>query len=546
MSHPNPSTALARVIVDEMAQNGVSLVVISPGSRSAALAIAAAEHPDVDTRVIIDERSAAFHALGVARATGHAVAVLSTSGTAPANYYPAVVEADMACLPLVVISADRPAEMRGVGANQTIDQVELYGRKVRLFTEIAAPDSSSDLNLEWRTAVSGALGAAVDDHRPGPVHLNVSFREPTVPLTDDGRTRGEAYPFDTPRVETTHTGPDETSDPLPVLDGGRGLVIAGDGVYDRMGLLKRAGALGWPVLATALSGMRGEDVISTYHHLLAYGVPSGLVPEVVVAVGAIGPSVRLETLIGTAGTRIRIDHWGRLIDPARNAQHIIRGDVTDLLERVGGAADGRWWGVWRQADRDCREELRAKIGAHGSMTGASVAEAMNELAWGSLVVSSSLPIREIDAHLSRPGPVFANRGASGIDGLVSTALGVASVIPGTLAVTGDLALLHDSNGFLGETEIDLCIVVIDNDGGGLFDALPQAAHAPQYERLFVTPPARDLAKLAAFHGLAFSTVSDRVALANAAGEALDRGGLSLIRVPVNRALDRRLRAQLGD
>jgi len=544
VTHPNPSTALARVVVDQLAVEGVQVVVVSPGSRSGALAIAAAEHPELRARVVIDERSAAFHALGVARAGGRPAAVLCTSGTAAANFFPAVVEADLSCVPLIAMSADRPVEMRGVGSNQTIDQIDLYGSKVRRFADIPAPGAERDLNQEWRRVVQTSVMAATGS-RPGPVHLNVAFREPTVPATDDGRISGDEYPFETPRIDVARR-PEQTAggDPLPEIEGGRGLIIAGDGQYDRPRLLEQAASLGWPVLATALSGARGEGVITAYHHLLAQGVPDGLVPDVVVAVGAIGPSSRLEHLVAAAAMRVRIDRWGRVVDPFRNAHHILTGDVNELLHRARGSAEPDWAEAWRSADEGMRQKLRATVMDLPAMTGAHVAMALDAVSWGSLVAASSLPIREADAHLTRPGPVHANRGASGIDGFVSTALGIASVVPRTVALAGDISLIHDSNGFVGEIDMDLCVVVVDNGGGGLFDDLPQATLAPQYERLFVTPPRRDLAKLADLHGLEFHEVDDPTVLPTVISRALDEGGLTLIRVPVDREHDRAARAQL--
>lgn len=544
MSHPNPSTALARVVVDELANCGVASIVLSPGSRSGALAIAASQHPDIGTRVVIDERSAAFHALGAARATGLPVAVVATSGSAPANFFPAIVEAGMSCVPLIAVSADRPAEMQGIGANQTIDQLEMFGSRVRGFAGIEAPEGAAqDLNREWRSKIAGLVSTA-RGRPPGPVHLNVRFREPTVPTADDGRTRGDEYPFPTPRL-----GPGPSRDPgtavkMPELSAGRGLVIAGDGEYDRDALAGSAGELGWPVLATALSGMRRDGMISTYHHLLAPGVRSEIRPSTVVAVGSVGPSSRVEELVASAETRIRIDRWGRRIDPRRNATHVLAGDVHDLLQGVSGVADAGWLAVWRAADRQCRARLDGALAGTDGMSGALVASTLNDVDWQSLVVASSLPIREVDAHLQRSGPVFANRGASGIDGFVSTALGVASRRPRTLALAGDLSLLHDSNGFLHDDSLDLTIVVVDNQGGGLFDSLPQAVHAPDYERLFVTAPNRDLGVLARFHGLRYAEAPDRETLRSAADEALERPGIDLIRVPVDRAYDLKVRTQL--
>lgn len=544
MTHPNPSTALARVVVDELARAGVGLMVISPGSRSAALAIAAVAHPGLATRIVIDERSAAFHALGAARATGGPVAVLSTSGTAPANFFPAVVEADMSCLPLIVVSADRPAEMQGVGANQTIDQIGLFGTKVRGQATIEAPEHDRDLNREWRTTVSGLLTAATGS-QPGPVHLNVRFREPTVPVTDDGRTEGEVYPHETPPLALEHEGSSEpTPDEFPTLAPDRGLIIAGDGEYDRDELAAHADRLGWPLLATALSGMRGGPVVAGYHHLLANGVPDDLRPETVVAVGAIGPSPRLESLVDTATTRVRIDRWGRVIDPNRNASARLRGDVNALLSMIGSSNHTGWRETWLDAAKQSDDRVAGIVAESAVPTGPTVAAALDEVDWGALVVASSLPIRDVDAQLRRPGPVHANRGASGIDGFVSTALGVAGVIPRTLALAGDLSVLHDSNGFLHDDDIDLVLVVVDNGGGGLFDLLPQASHAPDYERLFVTPHHRSFEALARLHDLRYVDVPDTAALIEEAGRALDQSGVDLIRVAVDRAEDLRLRAQL--
>lgn len=543
MSHPNPSTALARSVVDQLAANAVETFVISPGSRSAAVAIAASNHPEVRVVVAVDERSAAFHALGVARATDRPAVVLTTSGTAASNPYPAVVEADMACVPLVVITADRPAELQAVGANQTIDQRDLFGTRVRTFVGIEAPDASSDQNARWRLAVDSLLASALGS-RPGPVHLNLRFREPTVPVSNDGRTVAAEYPFDTPRLEPTAREKETVSVDCPPLNANRGVVLAGDGRYDRRSLLEAADELGWPVLATAVSGLRGNEVVTTYHHLLAGGVPDELVPETVVAVGAIGPSESLETLVATAKHRVRVDAWGRTIDPRRNATAVVADDPLRVLQGVADKADASWEATWAEADRRCRSKLDSGIGARERMTGAGVAVALRDVDWGTLVVSSSLPIREIDAHLDRGGRIIANRGASGIDGFVSTALGVASVSPRTLAVSGDLSLLHDANGFLVDTDLDLTVVVIDNRGGGLFDSLPQALHAPDYERLFVAPPNRDLELLARFHRLEFGVADDMRSLRSLCAEALDTGGLHLISVPVDRQFDLWERTQL--
>lgn len=546
MTYPNPSTALAAVVVDELAAGGVRHIVISPGSRSAALAIAAVEHDAIETRVVVDERSAAFHALGVALASSQPVAVLATSGTAPANFYPAVVESDMSCVPLVAISADRPAELQGVGANQTIDQFELFGSKVRAYAGLEAPEPGIDANRDWRTVVAGLINAAARGSKPGPVHINVAFREPTVPVSNDGRSTAPPYQFDTPRLANTLAVTHSPRLPfdIPPISPNRGVVIAGEGFYDRDTVWRETARLGWPLVATAQSHLRGEEVVTAYHSMLAAGIPDELGPETVVAIGAIGPDPVLEALFASARTRIRVDSWGRSIDPGRNATVSLAADPAEVLGRIEGTAPPGWLRSWLEEDRSTRTRLAAALGGRDRMSGGAVAAAMNDVGWDALVVSSSLPIREVDAHLRRAGRVFANRGASGIDGFVSTSLGVASVVPRTLALSGDLSLLHDANGFLHDATIDLTMVVIDNGGGGLFDSLPPATYAPHYERLFVADPQRDLAALARFHGARVESVEDVRGLVAACSRALDRPGLDLILVRVDRAYDLEARTQL--
>lgn len=450
----------------------------------------------------------------------------------------------MSCVPLVVVSADRPAELQGLGVNQTINQEGLYGAKVRRYSGIEAPDPDEDANLLWRRTVA-ALVSSATAARPGPVHLNVRFREPTVPVSDDGRTATDPYRFATPRIDRLpRVEPAREDDPGVGIVVERGLVIAGDGDYDRAALVDHAGRLGWPILATALSGLRGGSVVGAYHHLLSTRIPDELRPESVVAVGAIGPSPSLEELFASARQRIRIDRWGRGIDPGGNATHVLTGSVIRLLGEVSGSASAEWHDAWISADRKLRARMNETLAAADVMSGPGVASALNEVDWECLVVASSLPIRDVDAHLDRPGTVIANRGASGIDGFVSSALGVAGTRPRTLALAGDLSLFHDSNGFLHDAQVDLTLVVVDNGGGGIFDSLPPARFAPDYERLFVTNPGRSIESLARFHGLRFTEAGDREALQRLATEALARPGLDLIRVEVDRADDLAVRSQL--
>ena len=550
MTQPNSSTAMARAVVDQLVRCGVKVVVVSPGSRSAALAIAAHEHNGMTVWVTLDERSAGFQAQGWAKATGAPAAVISTSGTAPANYLPAVAEADMSLVPLVVVSADRPPEMRGVYANQTIDQVGLYGNKVRWFVDIPPPDPGMDLNRSWRRAVAEAVWQARGGGggRPGPVHINIGFREPTVPVTDDGRTVAEEYPFSIePHDDSTHTViPPPPHDQIPLSGAVRGIVVAGDGEYDRHALLTAAARIGWPVLATALSGLRGEEAVARYHHVLAGGPPAPLLPEAVVAVGAVGPSPRLESLLGEAEVRVRIDRWGRSIDPQRSATHMLHADPVASLAALEVTASPDWRRAWLEADRMVGEAIEKEVDAGVQMTGASAVRALEQAPWSVLVAASSLPVREVDAHLTRGGRVIANRGASGIDGFLGTSIGVASALEGTVALSGDLSLLHDSSAFVVDRLPDLVVVVLDNDGGGIFDSLPPARHAPDYERLFVTPHRRDLAHLARLHQIGYLSVNSPVDLGSAVTQRLAAGGTHLVRVPIDRRIDMEQRLVLDE
>ena len=554
MTQPNPSTALARAVADEMARHGVSLAVISPGSRSAALAIAFDQHPGITTRVVLDERSAAFWALGNARATGQPTVVLSTSGTAVANHLPAVIEADQSLVPLIVISADRPPEMLHVGANQTIDQVGLFGNRVRWSCNFGPAQSGVDHNSYWRSTVSQAVARALGHgSRPGPVHLNIAFREPTVPVEDDGRSAADPYPFtvegkpgDGRWQEHLIAPPGAAAIEVPV--GARGLIVAGEGDYGPEALLAAAAKLGWPVLATALSGLRGDSMVSTYHHLLVSGVPAPLTPEIVVTIGRTGPSDRISALTSLEGVQVSIDRWGTWNDPRRQATLLLQADPVATIERLSSAAsvDPEWAGRWEAADRSMRDALDEAIGVGEQPTGPSVARALSDCAWESLVVASSMPIRDVDAHTLHGGSIYANRGASGIDGLVSTGLGVAAAGSRTLVLTGDLSLLHDGNGFIADQLPDVVFLVVDNNGGGLFDLLPQATHAPGFDRLFVTPHGRHLATYADFHGLNADTLSSIGGLVPELEQRLEAGGCHALVIPVDREADLKRRQALDE
>ncbi len=551
MTQPNPSTAQARALIDELHRHGVDFAAISPGSRSAALAIAFEEHPGITARVVLDERAAAFHALGRSRATGAPAVALATSGTALANHLPAVVEADLSMIPLILISADRPPDLLQVGANQTIDQIGIFGDKVRWSSNLPAAEGEVDQNAYWRTTVSQAVARSRGHGAsPGPVHINIAFREPTVPVSDDGRSRALPYPHD---IDGRATGlpwqQHEQARPEAAaleVEAGYGLVVAGEGDFDPRELARVADHLHWPLLATATSGLRGGDVVSTYHHLLVGDLPASLRPDLVVTIGRVGPSDRVGTLTSLPVPQIQIDRWGAWIDPRRHSSRMIQADPVATLEQLAPASDHRLLGNWLRADASMRAALDDRLDGEETATGPAIARALGRIDHGRLVAGSSMPIRDIDAHYVKSGRVISNRGASGIDGLVSTTLGAASAGSRTVALIGDLALLHDAGGFVVDRLSDVVFVVVDNGGGGLFDLLPQAEHAPGFERLFVTPHGLDLPGLAAAYNLQSTRVDGMDDLSSSITTRLDAGGAHVVVVPVDRESDLKGRRALDD
>lgn len=481
----NPSTALATVVVDELVRAGVREAVLSPGSRNAPLSFALHEADRAGRlrlHVRIDERTAGFLALGLAKATGLPVPVVTTSGTAAVNLHPAVVEADYSRVPLVVLTADRPEELRGVGANQTIDQVRLYGSSVRFFYDLSVDTDAGP--GRWRTLVDRALGHGVD----GPVHLNVAFREPLVPgaaaAGTDGTDNLAALDAE-PEVARVVTGGRRSWGYLPLAAGGRTVVVAGDqAMADARGL---AEAGGWPLLAEPSSGHRGgPNAVGTYRLLL-----DSFADEVERVVVAGRPT--LSRSVTSLLARDDVDVF-RLRDDA-------------MTPSVTGVPAGDWLDRWRSADAAASAAVD-RVLADEPLSGPAVARAVAAAVPpdGLLVAGSSSAVRDLDLagpwdRPSDPPCVLANRGASGIDGTVSTAVGAALGHAGpAYALMGDLTFLHDGTGLvLGphEPRPDLTVVVVNDDGGGLFTLLEQGApeHAAIFERVFGTPHGVDLEAL---------------------------------------------------
>jgi 2-succinyl-5-enolpyruvyl-6-hydroxy-3-cyclohexene-1-carboxylate synthase len=567
-----PSAALAATLADELIRCGLREVVLAPGSRSAPLAIEfhrRAEAGDVRLSVRIDERSAAFCALGLAKTSRRPAVVISTSGTAAAHFHAAVIEADESAVPLLVLTADRPPELRGTGANQTIDQLRLYGPAVRWFCEMGVAENRGGQAGYWRSAACRAWGLASGSAGgvPGPVHLNLAFRDPLVseiepdavvaadreagvaegPGTSSGRAGGAPW-----------TRFSRTLD-LPWAE--RGVVVCGDGDYDAEPLLNLAAQAGWPVLAEPSSNARrGPSALGSYQYLISDAAfMTSHQPEMIVAAGRPGLSrsqLGLLTSAGVARHVIIAQGPGRWADPARSAT-----DVAADVRLTGDAAAGQvggWLRGWAAADRAAGLAVDAILDSDEELSeprlARDVAAALPEN--GLLWAASSLPIRDLDQHMRpRSGPrILASRGASGIDGLVSSAIGAALAHQATgggpaVALLGDLALLHDAPGLLlggSEPRPNLCVIVANNDGGGIFSMLEQARLPGPFERVFGTPHGSRLDRLAAAAGLPYQRVARADELAGALAAAwLPGAGIRMVEVRTDRADQAALRHRLA-
>lgn len=556
----NPATALARVLVDELARGGVTDAVVAPGSRSAPLAMALAADDRVRCTAMIDERSAAFYALGLAKVTGRPAVVVSTSGTAAVNFHPGLVEASHSRVPLVALTADRPPEQRDTGANQTVDQLGLYGSAVRWFCEVGVPEERPGVAGYWRSVVSRALAEATGSPA-GPVHANVAFREPLVPEEGEGFAEPlDGRPDGRPWTRVSRASRQATPETLDRLADQaqrteRGLIVAGDGGGDPHAVVLLAERLGWPLIAEPTSNARfGEHALSTAHALAnADDFAATHRPDLVLQFGKPGLSRGVGRLVGPDGAHVLIDADGEWLDPHRSLGEVVAADPAALATRLAATEPVRgpsgWLASWCEADRRARrvidEALDAQDAPSEPRTARDLAEALPD---GALLVgASSMPVRDLDAFM-RPRTglrLLGNRGASGIDGFVSTALGAAAAHDGpTAALAGDLSLVHDQNGLLLSDPPDLVLVVVNNDGGGIFSLLPQAAFPEHFEAVFGTPHGVDMGQLAATYGCEHTLLERAVDLPAAVGDAHAAGGVQLLEVRTDRAANAALHQRL--
>jgi 2-succinyl-5-enolpyruvyl-6-hydroxy-3-cyclohexene-1-carboxylate synthase len=546
------TTAFARALVDEWARAGVTDACVAPGSRSAPLALALAADDRIRGHVHLDERSAAFLALGLAKGSGRPAIVLSTSGSAAAHFHAAVLEARYARVPLVVCTADRPPELRDTGAGQTIDQLKLYGDAPRWFCEVGVPEDRPDIGASWRAVGARSVIEAVGPPA-GPVHLNLAFREPLVPTGEplvDAPGRSDGRPW-TDVVRASRVPDERLVARLAAVVGNapRGVLAAGWGADVAPATATRfATAAGWPVLADPISDLRaGPHAISTYDALLrAPGFAVQHRPDFVLRVGAALTSKAAGAWLDPSIAQAVVDPDRSWLDPRHAAGELLAVDGDALLNAVADRLDvparpSPWLDDWLGTERAARAALDDLLdGWEEPFEGRVARDVVAALPAGAtLVVASSMPVRDVESF-ARPRDhvrILANRGTNGIDGFVSTVLGVTAARSGpVVALLGDLCLLHDSNGLLGasDRDIDATFVVLDNDGGGIFSFLPQADLPDHFETLFGTPHGIDLADLARVHRIPVERVEKASDVVPAVAAAITAGGVRLVIVPTDR------------
>jgi 2-succinyl-5-enolpyruvyl-6-hydroxy-3-cyclohexene-1-carboxylate synthase len=554
----------AWALVDELVRGGMSNACISPGSRSSPLALALDRHPAVTTFVHLDERSMAFFAVGLAKESRRPVGVACTSGTAAAELWPAVVEASQSAVPLVLMTADRPPRLRGTAANQTIDQVRLYG-SYAVYVEPRMP-SVDDVPIgEWREAGEeaarvAAFGRSGPESRarpPGPVQVNCSFDEPLVP---EGEWRPPSVPAQPGNLERAYTLPKfEYPEFVELVEGvERGLLIAGSRRAEAADAFVLAERLGWPVLAEPTSSLRVPGRALAAGQALVASVPwmASMAPEVIVHFGTADTTRATQRLAASTTLVVVDDHHQARLGPEHDAALRVRPwgpgigrGLSDVLPPPPGETS--WLLAWRAADRAARDAIdtvmdRWREPFEGRIARDLAAAVPNV---GVLVVGSSMPIRDLDAFMApREGlTVLANRGASGIDGFVSTALGVAAAGAPTFALCGDLTFLHDVGALFWNARrgLGLVLVVVNNDGGTIFGYLPQR-DLPEFDRLFRTPHGLDLGAICGAAGVGHARIERANELIPAVREAASAGGIRVVEVTIDPELDRARHREVQD
>ena len=517
----NTSTSLARVVVRQLIEAGITDAVISPGSRNAPLSLAmyaAAEKKLLNLHIRIDERSAAYFALGLAKASGRPVPIVCTSGTAVANYHPAVLEAHHSNAPLLVLTADRPANLRRTGANQTTEQARIFGNAVRYFADISGGVFPLELPL--------------DSLHRGPVHLNLQFAEPLLPDDDsDWLSEIKVSPKAKPTGKSAGTLKVNTA---------RGVLIIG---HDRGGLTvaeasQIAADLHWPVIAE--DPLSFPEAISHAALFLASpAIRKNLAPESVVVIGRTTLSRSINALIASAKSQIVIDPRMATVDTYRVAdQRFIAAPKV-----VSPQSDQEWVERWQKFS----QRTSKLVSDISDWSESALARELAKQLAGAVFIASSRPIRDLESFAAARSGVetFANRGLAGIDGNISTALGIATARQSATAIIGDLAFLHDLTGLVGNSSANLRIIAINNDGGGIFSTLPQAGVAG-FETVFGTPHGLDLEKVASGLGISAKTISSFAELTSELAKPISGISVLVCQMPSRDANAAKLKALVSN
>ncbi|GLB58617.1 2-succinyl-5-enolpyruvyl-6-hydroxy-3-cyclohexene-1-carboxylic-acid synthase [Cytobacillus sp. NCCP-133] len=557
MNHQEALTSYIAAFVAEMAKSGVEHVVVSPGSRSTPMAMVMAEHPELRVHIHVDERSAAFFALGIAKASHKPVALLCTSGTAAANYYPAIVEAFYSRVPLIVITADRPHELRDVGAPQAIDQIHLYGKNVKWFVEMSPPEDTAEM-LRYARTVCARAQAMAQRSPAGPVHLNFPFREPLVPDLD----REDLFELSERRdgfvsVQTGQLCLQEKE--LKQVAGGlpqaaKGIIVCGPIEKPDFpeAVIQLAKKLNFPILADPLSQIRsgiheGSHVIDAYDTFLKNeDAQKALKPDVIIRFGAMPVSKPLMIFMKENSTarQVIVDGGGGWRDPALLSAEMVHCDeiqfCKSVLPYLDHSENNKYLTLWKEINDLTRRRLADINNIEELSEGKLFYQLAEMLPEGStLFVGNSMPIRDLDTffHFNQKGiRVMANRGANGIDGTVSTALGAAAFSQPLYLVLGDLTFFHDLNGLIASKlyGIDLTILLINNNGGGIFSFLPQANHPKNFEKLFGTPLDLDFRHAIKMYGGHYDLISDWGHFISSFKQSLNTNGLKVMELTTNR------------
>ena len=537
--------------VDQLAHGGLEHACVSPGSRSTPIALAFARHPDTEVHVHLDERASAFFALGIGKQTGKPAAVVTTSGTAAAELLPAVVEASMSRTPILLVTADRPPELHDVGANQTIDQTDLFGTYVRTYVETPVPGEDQD-EWGWRQRAEFVMTATVR-HPPSPAHVNVPLREPLAPSVEvDLEQAGRPVAHEAIR-EAVPAERDELLDQMSSTP--HGIVVAGSLRSTEPDLVRLADRLAWPVLAEPTSGLRVPRTLSAGEFLVSNErFVADHTPDLVVQLGA-APTTRAGlAFVARAGALWVVDPDDLVADPNRVATRRVvlpLRHVADAIDRIPVREDDGWRNAWLDADDRARATVDETIDAWDEPFEGRIARDVAEsvTAGSTLVVGSSMPVRDLDLYM-RPREglrVLANRGASGIDGFVSTVLGVAATGIQATALCGDLTMLHDLGSLVWSARrgYEAVFVVPNNDGGAIFSFLPQR-ELPEFEQLFATPHGMELSAICRAANAGHELIGRADDLLPAVARARAAGGVHIIEVPSDRDENVRRHAEVHE